>query len=136
MQGKFMTRKKKKKIAEKRKTGESKPPKAFHPAFSDLAHLKKKRPAPVEIPKKEKPSRESREMDEDQYFLEKMSDVVPLSGGPEKIVISPNEDLRPVHPARNDDMEAVAHLCDLVSGSAPMDITFSDEYMEGSRPGI
>ena len=130
-----MARKKKKKSAEK-KTGGNKTPTSFHPAFSDLARLKKKKPAPMEIPKKEKPSKESREMDEDRFFLEKMSDVVPLSGGPEKIVVSPNEDLRPAHPARNDDMEAVAHLCDLVSGSAPMDITFSDEYMEGSVPGF
>ncbi len=131
-----MARKKKKKVAEKRKTGASKTPKVFHPAFDDLARLKKKKPVLAEIPKKEKPPKESWEMDEDQYFLAKMSDVVPLSQGPEKVVMFPNEDLRPPHPAKNDDMEAVAHLCDLVSGSAPMDITFSDEYMEGSVKGF
>ena len=131
-----MAHKKKKKNAKKGKTGARETPKIFHSAFHDLARLKKKKPVSAEIPKKEKPPKESWETDEDQYFLSKMSDVVPLSQGPEKIVISPNEDLRPLHPAKNDDMEAVAHLCDLVSGSAPMDITFSDEYMEGSVPGF
>ena len=134
--GRLMARKRKKKNSEMRNAGENKTAKAFYPAFDDLASLKKKKPVSVEIPKKEKSLKKSWEMDEDQYFLAKMSDVVPLSPGPEKVVVSPNEDLRPVHPARNDEMEAMAHLCDLVSGSASMDITFSDEYMEGSVKGF
>ena len=134
--GRRMARRKKKKGVEKGNTGESKTPKVFHSAFDDLARLKKKKSGPAEIPKKETPRKEDWETNGDQYFLAKMSDVVPLSPGPEKIVISPNEDMKPVHPARNEEMEAVAHLCDLVSGSAQMDITFSDEYMEGSVKGF
>lgn len=135
VQGKSMARKKKKK-AEKKKAAENKSAEIFHSAFDDLARLKKKKPKSAEILKKAPPPVKDREMDEDQYFLEKMSDVIPLACGPEKIFIPPKEDLRPMHPARNEDMEAVAHLCDLVSGSAEMDITFSDEYMEGSVKGF
>ena len=90
----------------------------------------------MEIQKKKAPSEEEIGANEDRYFLSKMSDVNPLSSGAEKIVILPREDLTPAHSVRNEDMEAVAHLCDLVSGSAEMDITFSDEYIEGSVKGF
>ena len=131
-----MARKKKKKRVEKRKTGGSDIPKVFNSAFDNLAGLKKKKPGPVEIPKKKALGKEEMGTDEDRYFLSKMSDVAPLSPGSEKIVISPRHDLSPAHPVRNEEMEAVAHLCDLVSGSAEMDITFSDEYIEGSVKGF
>ncbi len=134
--GTLMARKKKKKDVQKKKAGEDKTPKIFHSAFDDLARLKKKKAKAEEIPQQKAPKLKDRDEDEDQYFLSKMADVVPLAPGPEKIVVPPREDLKPIHPARNEDMEAVAHLCDLVSGSAQMDITFSDEYMEGSIKGF
>jgi DNA-nicking Smr family endonuclease len=131
-----MARKKKKKKIDKKKHGGSKGPKVFNSAFNDLADLKKKKPGSVEAPEKKAPSEEEMGADDDRYFLSKMSDVAPLSPGAEKIVIFPSEDLSPARPVRNEDMEAIAHLCDLVSGSAEMDITFSDEYIEGSVKGF
>lgn len=44
--------------------------------------------------------------------------------------------MRPAHPAPDDEQEAMNHLHDLIKGSIELDITFSDEYMEGSVKGF
>ncbi|MBW2169255.1 MAG: Smr/MutS family protein [Deltaproteobacteria bacterium] len=65
-----------------------------------------------------------------------MSDVDPLTIGKNMITRIPNPDIRPAHQIRDDDLEVMAHLSDLVSGIAEMDFTFSDEYIEGSVHGF
>ncbi|MFO7601859.1 MAG: Smr/MutS family protein [Candidatus Desulfacyla sp.] len=70
------------------------------------------------------------------YFREAMSGVTPLAGQKARIARVPDVDARPVHPPNSGDLEVLAHLSDLVSGVAEMDIAFSDEYIEGSVPGF
>lgn len=124
----------------KKKSTEQKPRKqtseTFNPLKGDLISLEKavkatdKEPEPPQHPPPEK------EPDENQYFLEALSDVSPLSGSKKKITRAPDPNARPVHPAGNDELEALAHLTDLVSGHGEMDITFTDEFIEGSVPGF
>ena len=87
-------------------------------------------------PEKEKPPEPGEKPDDAQFFLDAMSDVEPLSMGKDTVSRTPKLNIRPAHPAPDDELEAMTHLSDLVSGTAEMDITFSDEYIEGSMPGF
>ena len=106
----------------------------FNPALTDLVSLKKRNNKELKEPEKQVSPKIKRDPDETQFFLEAMSDVKPLLKSKNRITPAPN--LRPVHPARNVELEAMARLSDLVSGNAEMDITFSDEYIEGSVNGL
>ena len=108
----------------------------FNPALSDLVSLKKRNKKELKEPEKQVSPKIKRDPDETQFFLEAMSDVKPLLKSKNRITPAPNLNIRPVHPAKNDELEAMAHLSDLVSGNAEMDITFSDEYIEGCVNGL
>ena len=74
---------------------------------------------------------------EERLFFEAMDGVSPISKGNRRITRAPDKDsLRPAHAPKNEDLEVMAHLSDLISGAAEMDITFSDEYMEGCVRGF
>lgn len=73
---------------------------------------------------------------EDRIFLEAVSDVTPLSSSKKTVFPTPDARMRPAHQAPDEELEAMAHLNDLVSGSAEVDITFTDEYVEGAVPGF
>lgn len=109
---------------------------AFNPAFDALASLPQRTTQSPKEPENQVPPPGKRDPDEAHYFLEAMSDVTPLSGSSTKLIRTPNLNKRPAHRARNDELEVLAHLSDLVSGTAEMDITFSDEYIEGSAQGV
>jgi DNA-nicking Smr family endonuclease len=75
--------------------------------------------------------------DEDRIFLEAVSGVIPLSPSAKKTVMPvPDPRRRPAHPPPDDELETMAHLYDLISGTAELDITFSDEFIEGAVPGF
>ena len=74
--------------------------------------------------------------EESQAFLEAMSDVTPLPDRDKKASRNADALLTPSHPAPDDVQEALSHLNGLVQGSVEMDITFTDEYMEGSVKGV
>jgi DNA-nicking Smr family endonuclease len=131
-----MARRKKRKRPPRGPKALDKAPGAFNPAFEDLALLKRKALKDTKKFEKQRPSEQERRPDETQYFREAMSGVEPLSGNKKKIARIPNVNIRPAHPAKNDELEVMAHLSDLVSGIAEMDITFSDEYIEGCVPGF
>lgn len=68
-------------------------------------------------------------------FLDAVAGVRPLDPGARARVDGP----APASPARAvtaPDAEALAQLCDLVTGSAPFDISDSDEYIEGAMVGL
>ena len=113
----------------------------FNPALEKLAPLRKgahQGPETLEgttlkIKKKEK----ALFTDEDRLFIEAMDGVAPINRNNRIIIKTPDEEaLRPPHSPRNGDLEVMAHLSDLISGTAEMDITFSDEYMEGCVKGV
>ena len=106
----------------------------FNPAFKDL-DLKIKRSQEAEK-ESEQPPMDEAKPDDEQTFLEAMSDVTPLLENKKKIVPTPGNHIRPAHPAPDDEQEALNHLSDLVRGSIELDITLTDEYMEGSVKGF
>lgn len=108
----------------------------FNSAFTSLGSLRHKKTSPPEVPEKRDVSVPPPEPDDGDYFAEAMADVTPLARHNQPIAKTPDMDARPAHPANSTDLEVIAHLSDLVSGTAEMDITFSDEYIEGSVKGF
>ena len=108
----------------------------FNPAFDGLSSLKKEKNQRVQGFDRLKSHEPKGEPDETRAFLEAMADVEPLNDSGNRITRMPNINIRPAHPAPDDELEAMAHLSDLVSGTAEMDITFSDEYIEGCVHGF
>lgn len=107
----------------------------FNPAFKDL-DLKIRRSQEINrVPEPEQPQIDETKPDEKKSFLEAMSDVTPLPGG-KRIVPTPGSNIRPAHPAPDDEQEALNHLSGLVRGAIELDITLTDEYMEGSVKGF
>ena len=108
----------------------------FNPAFQSLKGKVKtaRDQAKKQVqasPKKPEPAPNDRNL-----FLDAMSGVEPLLEKREKITPPPGRVKKPSHPAPDDEREVMTHLYGLVKGSVDMDITFSDEYMEGSVRGL
>ena len=131
-----MARRKKRKNHSRGQKALKTEPGVFDTAFNGLVSLKKKGKKAPKEPEKDILPQPDREPDETRYFLEAMSDVEPLSGSRNRVTRVPDPNMRPGHPVRDDELEAMTHLSDLVSGAAEMDITFSDEYIEGSVHGF
>jgi DNA-nicking Smr family endonuclease len=108
----------------------------FNPAFGSLDSMVKKDKKSHKIEEKRVDEEVKKSPDESSIFIEAMKDVKPLSSPGKTIPRKPNLDIKPAHPAPDDELEAMAYLSDLVAGNAEMDITFSDEYIEGSVPGF
>jgi DNA-nicking Smr family endonuclease len=113
----------------------------FNPAFHNLKQLKKNTEQSPEtagvsahpIKKTEKAAAS----EDERLFSEAMTGVSPISSGNRRVPKAPDKDsLRPAHAPRNEELEVMAHLSDLISGAAQMDITFSDEYVEGCIKGL
>ena len=86
---------------------------------------------------KVKPDRNERNGNDDmEYFRQAMADVAPLPFDERKVVSSKNSNIKPAHSPPDDEAEAINHLRNLVDGHIDMDITFSDEYLEGAVPGV
>jgi DNA-nicking Smr family endonuclease len=131
-----MTRRKKRKKQSYGQKASKKKPVIFNPAFDGLISLNKRDKKMSREQEKLEPPQPKEKPDETRIFLEAMSDVDPLTIGKNMITRIPNPDIRPAHQIRDDDLEVMAHLSDLVSGIAEMDFTFSDEYIEGSVHGF
>jgi DNA-nicking Smr family endonuclease len=75
------------------------------------------------------------EIDPAEEFLRAVAGVKRLDAGARDRIPAP----APASPPREitgEDAEALAELCDLVSGEAPFDVTQSDEHVEGSVVGL
>ncbi len=112
----------------------------FNPALEKLASFKKdphQESETLEGPALKINKKKGGLSNEDRLFIEAMNGVKPINRNNRIIIKTPDEEaLRPPHSPRNGDLEVMAHLSDLISGTAEMDITFSDEYMEGCVKGI
>jgi DNA-nicking Smr family endonuclease len=128
---------KRKKQCRRPKKGDSKlRPEAFNPALKERVPLRRS-PVEPEPPPVAPPDPKPEALPEDaDCFLQAMSDVQPLNGPRKTVTRAPDINMRPSHPAPDEDLEAMAHLSDLVSGAAHLDITFSDEYIEGCVHGV
>jgi len=108
----------------------------FNPAFKDLDRKLKRSQKAKKESESEQPPVDEAKPDDEKSFQEAMSDVIPLSDNKRKIVPTPGSHIRPAHPAPDDEQEALSHLSGLVKGSIELDITLTDEYMEGSVRGF
>lgn len=107
----------------------------FYPAFENLDEmLEQTRPSAKQT---ESASPEDPEKpDERDHFFEAMSGVTPLPKDRKRAARRPGALKKPSHPAPDAEREAIAHLRSLVKGDIELDITFSDEYIEGSVKGF
>jgi DNA-nicking Smr family endonuclease len=111
---------------------------AFNPVLKN-ADLKPEPPPedPSPLPgDRPEAGEEDRISEETRAFLEAVSDVRPLSGRAKRTARVEAASPRPTHPAPDETREAVEHLHRLVRGSVEMDISFTDEYMEGMVKGV
>lgn len=105
----------------------------FNAAFKGLKE--KIQNIQVEVEKPEPVPKE--EPDEElETFLEAMDGVSPLPPEKRKTSRPWAARIKPAHPPPDDQRTALAHLYGLVNGSVELDISFSDEYIEGSVKGL
>ena len=107
----------------------------FNPIFKDLGlKIESRREEVKELPPA--PPAKGRGLPEKDRFLEAMADVKPLQEDKRKTVSGRGPNARPSHPPPDDQREGLTHLRGIVEGSLDVDITFTDEYMEGSVKGF
>ncbi len=131
-----MTRRKKRKKKSTGQKAQGQKPETFNPLKGDLASVKNAVQTKDKNPEPNKPPKRKKIQDENQYFLQALSDVNPLHGNKKKITRQPDPEIKPAHRAGNDELEALTHLSDLVSGNTEIDISFTDEYIEGAVAGV
>jgi DNA-nicking Smr family endonuclease len=109
----------------------------FNPAFEALETTIDK-PAKKKViqPPPRKPEKVEKIYDDTNVFNQAMNGVKPLAKKGVAKVLVHEKKISPPYPAPDADQEVIEHLRDLVNGTADMDITFSDEYIEGSISGV
>ncbi|MBW1996327.1 MAG: Smr/MutS family protein [Deltaproteobacteria bacterium] len=108
----------------------------FNPAFKDLRKRIESNRRRIEPEGPDKPSSPGRVENEEDYLLRALSDVTPLDTSKGRVLKSPQPHTKPLHPPPNDREKVLDHLHKLLEGAIEMDISFSDEYMEGSVKGF
>ncbi len=107
----------------------AKKPEPFNNPFKGL---KVEAPKPTQKAPPPKPARSKAELEDERFFALAMEGVKPLSREPGR---APGPPPREAH-AVSDDAEAYAQLAELVAGHGPFDIADTDEFIEGSAPGV
>ena len=106
----------------------------FNPAFKELKKIVKE-PGKKQVVKVIEEKDQKDGINEQSLFNKAMTGVTPiLTEKGEKIPLD-GKNKKPAHSLSDDD-EVITHLQNLVAGSIDMDITFSDEYIEGSITGV
>jgi DNA-nicking Smr family endonuclease len=108
----------------------------FNPVFKSLKIMvRKNKEAVIKAPHK-KPEPIKTVPDDETGFRDAMSGVTPLSKDGRERIAGQGKNIRPSHTPPDEEEEVMTYLRDLVKGSVEMDITFSDEYIEGSVSGV
>ena len=107
----------------------------FNPVFQSLNRVIKEAKSDKPIKKIEKRAKKS-VIDNEIFFKNAMSDVIPISDQKGEKVAPSGKTKKPGHRTSDENEEVIAHLQELVAGSIDMDFSFSDEYMEGAISGI
>lgn len=84
----------------------------------------------------QKGKKDEAELSDEQFFFDAMSTVTHLTGEHLRRPHAVGANRTPAHPARDDGREVMTHLVDLVRGSIELDLTFTDEYVEGAVTGL
>jgi DNA-nicking Smr family endonuclease len=107
----------------------------FNPAFKGLIEKIEQAKEKPEAPPKQEMGKKGIE-EEMGFFLDAMAGVTPM---PEEKRRSPHGSgsrAKPAHPPADESRQVMEQLQGLVRGSVELDITFSDEYMEGAVQGF
>jgi len=107
----------------------------FNPAFGGLKGKIKQTPEQAEASPKEPPRKNDLE-DEMSFFLDAMSGVTPMPEDKRRSVHGSGSRNKPSHPPTDESRQVMEQLQGLVRGSVELDITFSDEYIEGAVRGF
>lgn len=107
----------------------------FNPAFEGLKEKITQAQEPSEAPPKEEPRNSDLE-DEMGFFFDAMAGVTPLPEDQRRSVHGLGSRAKPSHPPTDESREVMEQLRGLVRGSVELDITFSDEYIEGAVQGF
>jgi DNA-nicking Smr family endonuclease len=107
--------------------------KPFHNPFSSLKLETPKPGKPVAPPPEPKKPKAS-EDDERALFLASVGEVAPVRKGPARVAPPPPKD-RADHVV-DPEVEALAELAELVAGKGPMDLSDTDEFIQGSAKGL
>ncbi len=112
----------------------------FHTPFAGLKKKLVIQEPPDDLPVAETSLETEPDPEDDRtLFARAMADVSPLDGrrrtqaAPRPSAAGPRIRL---DPQLQEDLEVLARLADLVNGTAPLDIRFTDEYVEGFAPGL
>ncbi|MCB2194136.1 MAG: Smr/MutS family protein [Deltaproteobacteria bacterium] len=130
-----MAKKKKKKAA-----SPAQPPKdkAFNAPFAALGKELKKAAKPqaeAAAPAAPKKSEDAPE-DEQALFAKAMSQVERLPGDQRPTAKTPPPNPAKIAEAVDEELEVMAHLAELISGTADFDLRMSDEYLSGQARGV
>jgi len=107
----------------------------FNPAFKGLKEKIKQVQERPGVRQEEKP--QIKELKgEMSFFLNAMSGVTPMPVGKTKSLHGSGFRARPSHPPAGESRQVMEQLRGLVRGSVELDITFSDEYIEGAVQGF
>jgi len=107
----------------------------FNPAFEGLKErIKKAREQPAPPPSEEPPRRHLE--DEMNSFLDAMSGVTPIREDTRRPLRRSGFCAKPPRPATDESRQVMEQLQGLVGGASELDITFSDEYIEGAVQGF
>src|SRR5262249_14450013 len=115
-----------------------KPSKPFNNPFAGLKLPEQKRSQPATERRKAQPIQAEvvgAPQDEGALFRAAVGTVQPVRGSPKLPAQRPQpsaDSLRDLDP----DADAFAELCELVAQRGPLDLTDSDEYIEGHAPGL
>ena len=107
----------------------------FNPAFKGLKEKIKQIRERPEAPPEKKPQRKDLE-EEMSFFLNAMSGVTPMPSDQRKSFRNAGSRVRPLRPPTDESGRVMEQLQGLVRGSVELDITFSDEYIEGAVQGF
>jgi DNA-nicking Smr family endonuclease len=109
----------------------------FNPAFKGLKEkLDRLKPTKTESISFQDNFESERGGEDIESFNEAMDGVTPLPLEKKKSLRSWAAHFKPSHPPPDDQKTTIAHLHGLVNGSVELDITFSDEYVEGAVSGF
>jgi DNA-nicking Smr family endonuclease len=112
--------------------------KIFHSAFDGLKGSLKKLPQTTnsQPPIKQTTNKIKEISDDTSIFTQAMLGVAPIDKKVVRKTPAHEKKTAPPYPAPDIEQEVMEHLRDLVDGTIDMDITFSDEYIEGSISGV
>jgi DNA-nicking Smr family endonuclease len=107
----------------------------FNPAFEGLKQRIKKSQELAAPPPSEEPPKRHLE-DQMNFFLDAMSGVTPIPEDTKRSLRRSRFRAKPPRPATDESQQVIEQLQGLVGGTLELDLTLSDEYIEGAVQGF